>query len=68
MKESKVTGEQTVSEIAARSEAMRKILYDHKVDLCCGGVHPLAMAAHAHGVDLQEILDALNAVAVPLRK
>lgn len=56
-----VTGEQTVSEIAQRSTALREILHRHGVDLCCGGVHPLAMAAQAHGVDLQQILAELNA-------
>lgn len=61
MNDPKVTGEQTVSEIAGRSAAMRAILHGHGVDLCCGGVHPLAMAAQAHGVDLQAILDELNA-------
>lgn len=58
-----ITGEQTVSEIAERSPALKAILHGHGVDLCCGGVHPLAMAAQAHGVDLQGILDELNAVA-----
>lgn len=58
-----ITGEQTVSEIAERSPAMRAILHGHGLDLCCGGVHPLAMAAQAHGVDLQLILAELNAVA-----
>lgn len=57
-----ITGEQTVSEIAERSPTMRAILHGHGVDLCCGGVHPLAMAAQAHGVDLQLILAELNAV------
>lgn len=60
-----VTGEQTVSEIAERSPALREILHRHGVDLCCGGVHPLAMAAQAHGVDLQLILAELNAAASP---
>ena len=58
-----ITGEQTVSEIAERSLAMREILHRHGLDLCCGGVHPLSMAAQAHGVDLQDILAELNAVA-----
>ena len=58
-----ITGEQTVSDIAERSPAMRAILHDRGLDLCCGGVHPLAMAAQAHGVDLQLLLDELNAAA-----
>ena len=55
--------DQTVSEIAAFSPAMREILHKYGLDLCCGGVHPLRMAAQAHGVDLQRILSELNAAA-----
>lgn len=58
-----ITGEQTVSEIAERAPALRAILHGHGLDLCCGGAHPLAMAAQAHGVDLSLILAELNAAA-----
>lgn len=60
-----VTGEQTVSEIAERSTALREILHRHGLDLCCGGVHPLRMAAQAHGADLAAILSELNAADAP---
>ena len=58
-----VTADETVNEIAKRSPTMRAILHHHGLDLCCGGIHPLHMAAQAHGVDLQLILRELNAVA-----
>lgn len=60
-----VIGTQTVAEIAELSLAMREILHRYGLDLCCGGVRPLAMAAQAHGVDLPLILAELNAVHSP---
>jgi iron-sulfur cluster repair protein YtfE (RIC family) len=58
-----VTGAETVAEIAERSSTMREILHRYGLDLCCGGGHPLFMAAQAHGVDLQTVLAELNAIA-----
>lgn len=57
-----VTADETVAEIAGRSPALLAILQRYGLDLCCGGVHPLRMAAQAHGVDLTRILSELNAV------
>lgn len=56
-----VTAEQTVAQIAERSPALREILRRRGLDLCCGGVHPLRMAAQAHGVELGPLLEELNA-------
>ena len=62
-----VTADQTVAEIAELSPALKAVLARHGVDLCCGGVHPLRLAARAHGADLRLILDELNAAARALR-
>lgn len=65
MSSSPVTADETVADIAERSPALRAILHRHGLDLCCGGAHPLRMAAQAHGVDLRLILSELNAAAGP---
>ena len=58
-----ITLEQTVKEVADRYPAAAAVLARHGLDLCCGGVHPIALAAQAHGVDAQELLAELNAAA-----
>ena len=60
-----ITLAHTVNEVAERHPAMREILARHGLDLCCGGVHPLAMAAQAHGVDPEALLQELNAALKP---
>lgn len=32
-----------------------------RLDLCCGGIHPLAFVAQKHGFSLEKILEELNA-------
>ncbi len=58
-----ITLELTVNEVAARYPQAQEVLMRHGLDMCCGGVHPLRMAAKAHGVDEQALLRELNAVA-----
>lgn len=53
----------TVSETIERWPATRAVLASRGLDLCCGGVHPVAMAARAHGVDPNILLAELRAAA-----
>lgn len=55
--------ELSVRETLERWPATRKVLVSHGLDLCCGGVHPIATAAHAHGVDPDALLIELRAAA-----
>lgn len=57
------TLEMSVSETIARWPATRAVLVARGLDLCCGGVHPVAMAARAHGVDPDALLAELRAAA-----
>jgi iron-sulfur cluster repair protein YtfE (RIC family) len=57
------TLELSVSETIERWPETRAILVAHGLDLCCGGVHPVAMAARAHGVDPEALLAELRAAA-----
>lgn len=53
-----------VADIAARWPAAKAVLVRRGLDLCCGGSHPLRMAAQAHGQDPEEVLAELRR-AVP---
>ena len=53
--------ELSVSETLRRWPQTRAVLVARGLDLCCGGVHPVAMAARAHGVDPDAILAELRA-------
>ncbi len=60
-----ITADETVASIAKKSPELHKILVQYGLDMCCGGVHPLRLAAQAHGVNLKEILSALNSCLAP---
>ena len=51
----------TVSETIERWPATRAILAARGLVLCCGGVHPVATAARAHGVNPEILLAELRA-------
>lgn len=53
--------ELSVSETIERWPAARAVLVARGLDLCCGGVHPVGMAAQAHGVDPAALLAELRA-------
>lgn len=57
--------EQTVKEVLELHPATREIFVRHGLDRCCGGAHPIAMAAEAHGVNAEELLAELNQAATP---
>lgn len=50
-----------VKEILDRWPAATAVLAGRGLDLCCGGVHPLRMAAAAHGLDPDAVLAELVA-------
>lgn len=54
----------TVAEIARRHPTTAGVLAKWRVDLCCGGSKALEFAAKAHGIDLDRLLEELQAAAV----
>jgi iron-sulfur cluster repair protein YtfE (RIC family) len=52
-----------VMDIIDRWPAAQAVLVKHGLDLCCGGVHPLRMAAQAHGKDPEKVLAEVVAAA-----
>lgn len=63
-KEEGPTLDMKVIDIVERWPAAKAVLVRRGLDLCCGGVHPLRMAAQAHGQDPEEVLAELKR-AVP---
>lgn len=63
-----ITPDMTVNEIATRYPKTLAVLTARGLDTCCGGAHPLQMAAQAHGVDLGEVLAELNDAAGAVRE
>ncbi len=59
-----ITPDMKVGDIARTWPETMKVFARYKLDLCCGGVHPLAYAAQRHGFDLETILSELNASVV----
>ena len=51
----------SVAEIVNEHPAAGPVLARFGLDTCCGGKHPLEMAARAHKVDLAEVLRAIEA-------
>ncbi|HEV8200706.1 MAG TPA: DUF542 domain-containing protein [Candidatus Polarisedimenticolia bacterium] len=50
----------SVAEIVNEHPAVAPVLARFGLDTCCGGKHPLEMAARAHKVDLAEVLRAID--------
>jgi iron-sulfur cluster repair protein YtfE (RIC family) len=55
-----------VGDIARIWPQTMQVFARYRLDLCCGGVHPLEFAAQKHGFNLERIVQELNAaVAAP---
>ncbi len=50
-----------VGDIARIWPETMKVFARYRLDLCCGGVHPLNFVAQKHGFSLEKILQELNA-------
>jgi uncharacterized protein involved in response to NO len=55
----------SVAEIVKEHPAAGPVLARFGLDTCCGGKHPLEMAARAHKVDLAEVLRAIDEATLP---
>lgn len=59
------TSATTVDDVVHADPALSRVLNAHGIDTCCGGSATLAEAAHVRGIDLSELLTALNRAAAP---
>jgi uncharacterized protein (DUF2249 family) len=58
-----ITPDTLVREIHERHPKTGPVFAELGMDLCCGGAKPLAVAAAAHGVALEDLLARLRAIA-----
>jgi len=59
------TSTTTVDDVVHADPALSRVLNAHGIDTCCGGSATLAEAAHVRGIDLGELLTALNRAGAP---
>ncbi len=59
-----ITPDRPLAEIANQHPSVAPILARHGFDLCCGGAKPVELAARAHGVDLDLLLEELQGAAI----
>lgn len=53
----------TIDSVVRRYPATLAVFNARGLDVCCGGTLPVAVAAAHHGLDLAELLQALEAAA-----
>lgn len=58
-----ITKEMVINEVTRQHPETRRIFQEFGVDSCCGGSQPIAMAAAQEGLDVNVLLQALNAAA-----
>jgi hypothetical protein len=62
---SRFTGATTVDEVIRTDAMPNRVLSAHGIDTCCGGGLTLAEVAEAQGIELSQILSALNTPGAP---
>jgi hypothetical protein len=60
-----ITAETPIKDVIAEHPETAAVFARHGLDTCCGGVHPIGMAARAHQVDLGALLAELAAASAP---
>lgn len=61
--EPRISAAQTVREVIERYPGCAKVFALYGLDACCGGLHPIELAAHVHNVPLEPLLEALRSAA-----
>lgn len=55
-----ITGKDLVKDVIEKYPKTKEVFAAHGLDMCCGGIHPIAIAADAHGIDRRGLLGELN--------
>lgn len=55
-----ITPDRTLAELATAQPEVAPILARHGFDMCCGGAKSVEVAARAHGVELDRLLEELQ--------
>ena len=56
-----ITGDMVINEVIKKYPATIKVFNDYRVDSCCGGGAPIEVTARRDGVDVDGLVQALNA-------
>ncbi len=62
-RESDIRPEMPIREAIERHPATRAVFLRHRLESCCGGIHSIATAALARGLDPDRLLDEVRAAA-----
>lgn len=58
-----ITRDMIINDVIKKYPKTIKVFNDYRVDSCCGGGAPIETTAGRDGVDVDELLKALNAAA-----
>ena len=58
-----ISPEMTIREAMARYPGTRAVFTRHRLDLCCGGMHSIAVAALAKGLDPDRLMEEVRTAA-----
>lgn len=58
------TGREQLGDIVTQLPRASEVFKSYQIDFCCGGNRPLNKAAQEKGLDLQEVMDALEAMVL----
>jgi len=59
-----ITPERTLADIVSAQPKVSPIMARHGFDMCCGGAKAVEVAARAHGVDLDQLLEELQGAVI----
>ena len=62
-----ITGEMVINDTIRQYPWTLPVFHKYGVDSCCGGAHTIAFAARSHGLDLDKLLEELQAAAAQSR-
>jgi len=60
-----ISSETPIKDVIAAHPKTRVVFARHGLDTCCGGAHPVEMAARAHKLDVAALMAELESVAAP---
>jgi regulator of cell morphogenesis and NO signaling len=58
-----ITRDMIINDVIKKYPKTIKVFTDYKVDSCCGGGAPIETTAKRDGVDVEALIEALNAAA-----
>jgi regulator of cell morphogenesis and NO signaling len=60
-----ITADMRINDVVRLHPETVRVFDEFGMDACCGGARPIAEAAALHHLDVDQIVEALNAAAAP---